>query len=53
MRAYLGVLEQQRQLLHITDQVAPEPDLAAAACALTQIGETSPAIQFSKYQLIR
>jgi vanillate/4-hydroxybenzoate decarboxylase subunit C len=40
MRAYqdlgefLGVLEQQRQLLHITDQVTPEPDLAAAACAI-------------------
>jgi UbiD family decarboxylase len=53
LREFLGILEQQRQLLHITDQVTPEPDLAAAACALTQIGETSPAIQFSKYQLIR
>ena len=53
MRAYqdlresLAVLEEERQLLRITEPVAPEPDLAAAACALTQLGETSPAVHFS------
>jgi UbiD family decarboxylase len=47
LREFLGVLEQERQLLHITEPVSLEPDLAAAACALTQLGETSPAIYFS------
>ena len=43
---FLGVLEQHGQLLRIHDQVSLEPDLAAAACALTQLGETSPAVLF-------
>ena len=47
LREFLGVLDEQRQLLRITEQVAPEPDLAAAACALARLGETGPAIQFS------
>lgn len=47
LRDFLGGLEQQGQLLRITDLVSLEPDLAAAACALTQLGEGSPAIQFS------
>ncbi len=47
-RDFLATLEKQGQLLRITDEVKPEPDLAAAACALTRIGETSPAIQFEK-----
>ncbi|MBV8525400.1 MAG: UbiD family decarboxylase [Acetobacteraceae bacterium] len=47
LREFLAVLEQERQLLQITEPVVPEPDLAAAACALTQLGETSPAIHFS------
>ncbi len=46
LREFLSVLEQERQLLRIRDQVLPEPDMAAAACALTQIGEASPAICF-------
>jgi vanillate/4-hydroxybenzoate decarboxylase subunit C len=46
LREFLAVLEQERQLLRITDRVALEPDLAAAACALTQLGEASPAIYF-------
>ena len=33
-------------MLRITEQVKFEPDLAAAACALTKIGETGPAILF-------
>lgn len=48
LREFLSVLEQERQLLRIHDQVLPEPDMAAAACALTQIGEESPAIYFDK-----
>jgi UbiD family decarboxylase len=46
LRDFLSVLQQDRQLLCIHDQVLPEPDMAAAACALTQIGEESPAIYF-------
>jgi vanillate/4-hydroxybenzoate decarboxylase subunit C len=46
LREFLSVLEQQRQLLRISEPVDPEPDLAAAACVLTQLGETSPAIHF-------
>ena len=47
LREFLAVLDQERQLLRIKEQVLPEPDLAAAACALTQLGETSPAIEFT------
>jgi len=45
-RDFLTTLEKEGQLLRITDQVQLEPDVAAAACALTQLGETSPAIEF-------
>src|SRR5262249_35190945 len=48
LREFLSVLQQQRQPLRIPDQVRLEPDLAAAACALTQIGEGSPAIYFDR-----
>jgi vanillate/4-hydroxybenzoate decarboxylase subunit C len=47
LREFLAVLEQERQLLHVTEQVNFEPDLGAAACALAQMGETVPAIQFN------
>lgn len=47
LREFLAVLEQQKQLLRVEDQVSPEPDLAAAACALTQMGAASPAVHFS------
>jgi UbiD family decarboxylase len=46
LREFIAVLDQERQLLRIGEPVTLEPDLAAAACALTQLGETSPAIQF-------
>jgi UbiD family decarboxylase len=46
LREFLSVLEEEKQLLRIHDQVMLEPDLGAAACALTQIGEGSPAIYF-------
>lgn len=45
-RAFLSVLEQQGQLLRMKDPVRFEPDLAAAACALAQIGDDVPAILF-------
>ena len=45
LREFLSVLEQEKQLLRVHDRVVLEPDLAAAACALTQI-EESPAIYF-------
>jgi len=48
LREFLSVLERQKQLLRVGDQVRPEPDLAAAACALTRMGEASPAIHFVK-----
>ena len=48
LREFLTVLEQEHQLLTITDQVSLEPDLAAAACALAKIGESTPAIQFEQ-----
>ena len=46
LREFLSVLEQEGQMLRIHDQVLAEPDMAAAACALTEIGENSPAIHF-------
>jgi 4-hydroxybenzoate decarboxylase len=48
LREFLSVLETQQQLLRVTEQINFEPDLAAAACALTKIGEAVPAIQFNK-----
>jgi len=47
LREFLSVLEQEQQLLRITDQVKFEPDLAAAGCALARMGESSPAIVFN------
>ncbi|MFL5283094.1 MAG: non-oxidative hydroxyarylic acid decarboxylases subunit C [Rhodopila sp.] len=47
LREFLSVLEQQRQLLRITDAVKLEPDLAAAACAIARMGEATPAIHFN------
>jgi 4-hydroxybenzoate decarboxylase len=44
LREFLAVLEGEKQLLRITEQVSFEPDLAAAACALAQIAEGVPAI---------
>jgi len=47
LRTFLSTLEKHKQLLQITDRVALEPDIGAAACALTKIGEASPAIRFT------
>ena len=38
LREFIAVLAQQGQLLLIIDEVRFEPDLAASACALAQIG---------------
>lgn len=46
LRAYLAALDQEGQLLRITDRVDPEPDLACAAAAATRMGETAPALYF-------
>jgi UbiD family decarboxylase len=47
-REFLTVLDQEGQLLRIHDEVKFEPDLAAAGCALAQIGDGVPAILFDK-----
>ena len=47
LREFLSVLEQERQLLRITEPVRLEPDLAAAASAATRLGEANPAIHFN------
>jgi UbiD family decarboxylase len=46
LRDFLSVLESEGQLLHIADPVRLEPDLAAAACALTGFGVRIPALRF-------
>lgn len=46
LRSYLQALEEQQQLLKIDEQVMPEPDISAAACAVTKLGDKSPALLF-------
>ncbi|MFF4019749.1 non-oxidative hydroxyarylic acid decarboxylases subunit C [Streptomyces sp. NPDC001843] len=46
LRGFLDTLDEQGQLLRITDEVLPEPDLAAAANATGRIGENAPALYF-------
>ncbi|MFB6672967.1 non-oxidative vanillic acid decarboxylases subunit C [Streptomyces sp. NPDC056390] len=46
LRSFLGTLEKEGQLLRITEEVLPEPDLAAAANATGRIGENAPALYF-------
>ncbi|MFJ8822570.1 non-oxidative vanillic acid decarboxylases subunit C [Streptomyces sp. NPDC102467] len=46
LRSFLATLEKEGQLLRITDEVLPEPDLAAAANATGRIGENAPALYF-------
>lgn len=48
LREFLQLLETEKQLLRITDEVSLEPDLAAAARAINQVaGEASPALLFN------
>jgi UbiD family decarboxylase len=46
-REFLSVLEQQKQLVRVTDPVKLEPDLAAASAAATKLGNRSPALLFN------
>jgi UbiD family decarboxylase len=46
LRSFLDTLDKENQLLRITEQVLPEPDLAAAANAAGRIGEGAPALYF-------
>jgi 4-hydroxybenzoate decarboxylase len=49
LRDFLKTLEEEGQLLRISEQVQLEPDLGAAACAVSKVGkETAPAILFEK-----
>ncbi|HEX4246278.1 MAG TPA: non-oxidative hydroxyarylic acid decarboxylases subunit C [Pseudonocardia sp.] len=46
LRGFLTTLEAQGQLLRITDEVLPEPDVAAAANAAARMGDAAPALYF-------
>ena len=46
LRSFLTTLDQEGQLLRVTEEVLPEPDLAAAANAAGRIGEGAPALYF-------
>ncbi|MBC2879339.1 MULTISPECIES: non-oxidative hydroxyarylic acid decarboxylases subunit C [Streptomyces] len=46
LRSFLDALEREGQLLRVTDEVMPEPDLAAAANAAPRLGDTAPALYF-------
>ena len=46
LRSFLQALDEQGQLLKISEQVQAEPDLAAAANATGRIGEGAPALWF-------
>ncbi|MGW7087090.1 non-oxidative hydroxyarylic acid decarboxylases subunit C [Streptomyces sp. NPDC054871] len=46
LRSFLDTLEKEGQLLRLTEEVLPEPDLAAAANATGRIGENAPALYF-------
>jgi len=46
LRSFLKTLEEQGQLLRITDEVLPEPDVAAAANAAARMGDNAPALYF-------
>lgn len=48
LRSFLDELDRRRRLLRVTEEVAPEPDLAAAANAACRIGENAPALYFDK-----
>ena len=45
-RSFLTTLDEQGQLLRITEEVAPEPDLGAAANAAARLGDKAPALYF-------
>lgn len=46
LRSFLQALDEQGQLLKISEEVNAEPDLAAAANATGRIGDGAPALWF-------
>ncbi|MER5527612.1 non-oxidative hydroxyarylic acid decarboxylases subunit C [Streptomyces sp. NPDC002677] len=46
LRSFLDALDKEGQLLRITEEVMPEPDVAAAANAASRMGESAPALYF-------
>ena len=46
LRSFLNTLEKEGQLLRVTDEVLPEPDIAAAANAAPRLGDNAPALYF-------
>lgn len=46
LRQFLSALDAVGQLLRISEQVAPEPDLGAAATAAARLGDSAPALYF-------
>lgn len=46
LRSYLSALQDEGQLLHVDEQVMPEPDLGAAANAASRLGANAPALYF-------
>ncbi|GAA3437914.1 non-oxidative hydroxyarylic acid decarboxylases subunit C [Kutzneria kofuensis] len=46
LRSFLATLDEQGQLLRVTDEVLPEPDVAAAANAVSRMGAAAPALYF-------
>ncbi|MFF9705711.1 non-oxidative hydroxyarylic acid decarboxylases subunit C [Streptomyces griseofuscus] len=46
LRSFLDTLDKEGQLLRVSEEVLPEPDLAAAANAAGRIGEGAPALWF-------
>ncbi|CAM01394.1 UbiD family decarboxylase [Saccharopolyspora erythraea NRRL 2338] len=46
LRSFLAALDEQGQLLHVAEQVMPEPDLGASANAASRLGSGAPALYF-------
>jgi UbiD family decarboxylase len=46
LRSFLRTLDEQGQLLRITEEVAPERDIATAANAACRVGDGAPALYF-------
>ncbi|MGW3284284.1 non-oxidative hydroxyarylic acid decarboxylases subunit C [Streptomyces sp. NPDC001002] len=46
LRSFLDALDKEGQLLRVTDEVLPEPDVAAAANAVSRMGDGAPALYF-------
>jgi vanillate/4-hydroxybenzoate decarboxylase subunit C len=46
LRSFLQTLDEHGQLLRITEEVLPEPDIAAAANAACRLGDAAPALYF-------